>query len=68
MRLGSPRPIFKPREIRIPNNGYWYVEAEWSDGSMDEIGQFKTVSDAWDWIASQSRSWVSQRDREKSKP
>jgi hypothetical protein len=35
---------------------------------MDEIGQFKTVSDAWDWIASQSRSWVSQRDREKSKP
>jgi hypothetical protein len=56
-----PRPIFKPREIRTAVTYYWYVEAEWADGTLEEIGQFKTISEAWDWIAGQSTAWLEQR-------
>jgi hypothetical protein len=57
----NPRPIFKPRELRTPETTQWYVEAEWADGTIDEIGQFKSISEAWDWIARQSRGWLEER-------
>jgi hypothetical protein len=56
-----PRPIFKPREIRTAVTSHWYVEAEWADGTLEEIGQFKTISEAWDWIARQSTTWLEAR-------
>ena len=57
----SPRPIFKPREIKIEGERNWYVEAEWADGTIEEIGQFKSITEAWDWIARQSRNWLAAR-------
>jgi hypothetical protein len=57
----NPRPLFKPREIRAPDLSYWYVEVEWADGTIDEIGQFKSISEAWDWIARQSSAWIEDR-------
>ena len=59
--LKNPRPIFKPREMREPDMTHWYVEAEWADGTIDEIGQFKSISEAWGWIAQQSRAWTEDR-------
>jgi hypothetical protein len=47
----SNRPIFKPREVKAADSVFWYVEAEWSDGTIEEIGQFSSVLEAWDWIA-----------------
>ena len=43
------------------DNRYWYVEAEWEDGSMDVIGEFNSISDAWRWIAHRSRAWIEER-------
>jgi hypothetical protein len=57
----SPRPIFKPREMRTAGDTYWYVEAEWDDGTIEEIGRFKSIAEAWDWIARESRAWVDTR-------
>jgi hypothetical protein len=57
----SPRPIFKPHEIRTADKSYWYVEAEWADGTIEEIGQFKSILEAWDWIARQSTAWLEER-------
>jgi hypothetical protein len=54
----SPRPIFKPREVREAGETYWYVEAEWDNGTIEEIGRFKAIAEAWDWIARESRAWV----------
>jgi hypothetical protein len=54
------RPIFKPRELRMNNETGWYVEAEWADGTIDEIGQFKSISEAWDWLGRQSQAWLKQ--------
>ena len=56
-----PRPIFKPREIRTAAENHWYVEAEWEDGTVEEIGRFKSIAEAWDWIARESRAWLEQR-------
>jgi hypothetical protein len=58
-----PRPIFKPRQIKKLDKSHWYVEAEWDDGAIEEIGQFKSIAEAWDWIARQSRAWLEERDR-----
>ena len=55
------RPIFKPRELRTPDMTQWYVEAEWADGTIDEIGQFNSISEAWDWMARQSKAWLEER-------
>jgi hypothetical protein len=57
----NPRPMFKPREIKAPDMSHWYVEAEWADGTIDEIGQFKSISEAWGWIAHESRVWTEDR-------
>jgi hypothetical protein len=58
-----PRPIFKPREIRLGDASHWYVEAEWDDGTIEEIGRFKSIAEAWDWIARQSPAWLEERGR-----
>jgi hypothetical protein len=57
----SPRPIFKPRQTKVHDVTWWHVEAEWADGTIDEIGQFKSISEAWGWIAHQSRAWAEDR-------
>jgi hypothetical protein len=56
-----PRPIFKPREIKLGDTSHWYVEVEWDDGTIEEIGQFASIADAWDWIARHSRTWLEER-------
>jgi hypothetical protein len=59
--IPTNRPIFKPRESRTRDMTRWYVEAEWADGTIDEIGQFKSILEAWDWMAYQSRMWLKER-------
>jgi hypothetical protein len=58
------RPIFKPRETRTEDGTIWYVEAEWADGTIDEIGRFSSISEAWGWIARRSREWFNERTRQ----
>jgi hypothetical protein len=59
--LKNPKPMFKPREIKAPDMSHWYVEAEWADGTIDEIGQFTSIAEAWGWIAQQSGAWTEDR-------
>jgi hypothetical protein len=56
-----PRPIFKPHQFRTAAESHWYVEAEWEDGTIEEIGRFESIAEAWDWIARESRAWLAQR-------
>jgi hypothetical protein len=57
----NPRPIFKPQEMKTADTKHRCVEAEWPDGTIDEIGQFKSIFEAWDWLARQSQAWLSSR-------
>src|SRR5215471_20076334 len=59
----SGRPIFKPREMRTADSVAWYVQAEWADGTIEEIGRFSSDCEAWDWIARHSREWLKGSDR-----
>jgi hypothetical protein len=45
----------------MADHSHWYVEAEWDDGTIEEIGQFKSIAEAWDWIARESPAWLEQR-------
>jgi hypothetical protein len=58
----SPRPIFKARELQTADGSVWYAEAEWADGTIEEIGAFASGSEAWDWIARHSREWFVQQN------
>ena len=60
----NPRPIFRPREVRSEGAIFWYVEAEWPDGTLDEIGQFGSIGDTWKWIAIEARAWFDARRRQ----
>jgi hypothetical protein len=54
-----PKPIFKPRELKKLFEDQWYVEAEWPDGTIEEIaGPFVSDSNARDWITQKSRAWL----------
>jgi hypothetical protein len=50
--------------VRTADSVSWYVEAKWADGTIEEIGQFSSVSEAWDWIARHSREWFNERSRD----
>jgi len=47
--------------MRLADQSHWYVEAEWDDGTIEEIGEFKSIAEAWDWIARESRAWLEER-------
>ena len=57
MDKSYPKPVFKPRL----DGQLWWVEAEWSDGTIESVGTFQSDSEAWDWIGNQSEAWL--RDR-----
>jgi hypothetical protein len=61
--FGNSRPLFKAREMKARGAPFWYIEIEWPDGPLEEIGQFSSMSAAWDWIARQSATLVASRER-----
>jgi hypothetical protein len=58
MAVGCPKPIFA---VILRENDQWTVEAEWPDGTIDEVVVVKSATAAWKWISHNSESWV--RDR-----
>ena len=59
-----PKPIFKPRELKKLFEDEWYVEAEWPDGTIEQVaGPFASDSEARDWISHKSPAW---RDRKEA--
>jgi hypothetical protein len=43
----------------VPNrDGTWMVEIEWPDGSVQYVSEFKSDSEADDWITRESAEWL----------
>ena len=58
-----PKPIFKPRELKKLFENQWYVEAEWPDGTIEQVsGPFASDSEASDWITHKSRAWLDRKE------
>ena len=51
-------PLFS---VVLKDGEYWRVEAEWPDGTIEEVRQFKRGSEALNWVKAKSEAWVSQR-------
>lgn len=53
-----PNPIFC---VVLKDGEHWHVEAEWPDGTIEEVHKFKVGSEALDWVKTQSAAWLVQR-------
>jgi hypothetical protein len=56
MRLS--RPIL----FVVKTNGNWTVQAEWPDGTVEEVKTFKAELQALDWLTWQSQTWLAWRE------
>ena len=52
------KPIFC---VVLRDGGEWTVEAEWPDGTIENVDAFNHQFEAADWIASQSEDWLKER-------
>ena len=39
----------------------WIVEAEWPDGTIEQVDTFRKYSEAVDWVRTQSEVWLQGR-------
>jgi hypothetical protein len=39
----------------------WYVEAEWPDGTIEQIDAFKAHLEGVNWVRTQSEAWLRER-------
>jgi hypothetical protein len=51
----AQKPIFC---VVLGDGDQWLLEAEWPDGSIQQICSFKAHSDAVNWISAQSETWL----------
>jgi hypothetical protein len=52
------KPIFN---IVLRDCEQWIVEAEWPDGTIEQVEIFKAYFDALAWLTTQSDAWLRQR-------
>jgi hypothetical protein len=53
-------PIFC---VVLKDGEHWQVEAEWPDGTIEQVHEFKDGFEALDWVKTQSAMWVAERVR-----
>ena len=54
MSIIAPKPIFC---VVLGDAEHWSVEAEWPDGTIEQVDIFKAHLAAINWIRTQSQSW-----------
>jgi hypothetical protein len=53
------KPIFC---VVLGDARYWSVEAEWPDGTIEQVETFKHYLEAINWLSTDSEAWVSARE------
>jgi hypothetical protein len=51
-------PIFC---VVLKDGEQWQVEAEWPDGTIEQVHQFKAGFEAITWVKTESAEWLAQR-------
>jgi hypothetical protein len=50
----AQKPLF---HVVLSDGDRWSVEAEWPDGTIEQIDTFKHHFEAVDWLSTRSESW-----------
>jgi hypothetical protein len=57
-------PVRTPLFCVILKDGqFWQVEAEWPDGTIEQVREFRNGSDALNWVKTETASWLATRVR-----
>jgi hypothetical protein len=56
--MAARRPIFC---VVLGDGENWVVEAEWPDGTIEQINVFKAHYQAASWVSTQSEAWLKKR-------
>jgi hypothetical protein len=56
--MAARRPIFC---VVLSDGENWLVEAEWPDGTIEQINVFKAHFEAASWVSTQSEAWLKKR-------
>ena len=57
--MGPIKPIFC---LVLGNGQRWSVEAEWPDGTIEQVNTFKGYFEAASWLQTQSECWLRERN------
>jgi len=47
--------------VVLKDGEHWQVEAEWPDGTIEQVEKFKAGFEALNWVKTQSAAWVAHR-------
>lgn len=48
-------------QIRHDPSDRWWVAAKWPDGQIEDISDFRSESEANEWIANELDAWLEER-------
>jgi hypothetical protein len=54
----AQKPLFC---VVLSDGQRWSVEAEWPDGTIEQIDTFRLHFEAVNWLSTQSESWLRER-------
>jgi hypothetical protein len=57
--MGFIKPIFC---LLLSDGQRWSVEAEWPDGTIEQVNTFKGYFEAASWLTTQSECWLRERN------
>ncbi len=58
LRVAMVKPVFC---VVLTDGPQWSVEAEWPDGTIEQIDTFKGHFDAVKWVSTRSETWLRER-------
>ena len=47
--------------VVLSGGGQWHVQAEWPDGTIEQIDAFKAHLEGVNWVRTQSEAWLRER-------
>jgi hypothetical protein len=59
MAKAVPKPIFC---VVLSEGTQWSLEAEWPDGTIEQVNTFKAHAEAVDWLTTRSAAWLECRN------
>jgi len=47
--------------VVLSDGTHWSLEAEWPDGTIEQVETFKGQAEAVDWLTTRSEAWLASR-------